>query len=84
MHQMHVLQPDTTVYIVVLELIQQLLIRFGGLRSLDLVWVMIDELGHDFEVENHILYLLRNAEKGWVPVLSELVLWRHSTEPLPY
>ena len=70
MHQMHVLQPDTTVYIVVLELIQQLLIRFGGLRSLDLVWVMIAELGYDFEVEKHILYFLRNAEKVRVPVLS--------------
>ena len=83
MHQMHVLQPDTTVYIVVLELIQQLLIRFGGLRSLDLVWVMIDELGHDFEVEKHILYLLGNAEKHRVPLLSELVLWRHNTELAP-
>ena len=45
---------------------------------LDRVWVMIDEYGLDFEVERHILYLSRNAEKDRVlpvlPVLSELVL----------
>ena len=35
---------------------------------------MIDEFGLDFEVEKHILYLLRNAEKDQVLVLSEMVL----------
>ena len=35
-------------------------------RSLDRVWVVIDEFGLDFEVEKHILYLLRNAEKDRV------------------
>ena len=35
---------------------------------------MIDEFGLDFEVEKHILYLLRNAEKDQVLVLSELML----------
>ena len=35
---------------------------------------MIDEFGLDFEAEKHILYLLRNAEKDRVPVLSELVV----------
>ena len=44
------------------------------LRSLDRVWVVIDEFGLDFEVEKHILYLLRNAEKDQVLVLSEMVL----------
>ena len=43
---------------------------------------MIDELGHDFEVENHILYLLRNAEKDQVLVLSEMVL--NDTVPNQY
>ena len=44
------------------------------MRSLDRVWVVIDEFGLDFEVEKHILYLLRNAEKDQVLVLSEMVL----------
>ena len=44
------------------------------IRSLDLVWAMIDELGHDFEVEKHTLYLLRNAEKDQVLVLTDLVV----------
>ena len=35
---------------------------------------MIDEFGLDFEVEKHILYFFRNAEKDQVLVLSEMVL----------
>ena len=49
-------------------------INIKTLRSLDRVWVVIDEFRLDFEVEKHILYLLRNAEKDQVLVLSEMVL----------
>ena len=45
-----------------------------SIRSLDRVWVVIDEFGLDFDVEKHILYLLGNAEKDQVLVLCEMVL----------
>ena len=31
-------------------------------RSLDRIWIVIDDFGLDFEVEKHVLCLLRNAE----------------------
>ena len=47
------------------------ILKLKHVRSLDRVWVVIDEFGLDFEVEKHILYLLRNAEKDQVLVLMK-------------